>query len=288
MDERKNDSGSERGKRNTDLAGLSRTERKRCREKKRRSDVNRGFDSLTSVLMKIEHPQAMSEPSTSPASQDPGIGAHRCNNRVELISWSIKVLERLHKENEELKEKVGSGVEIKEGNSSIARGGRSFDDRKTNGMQNPQNHDHVSKENSQKQVTVLVPVVIPWGNSLPPPPTKNGQYHPMSISPVPPNSSFPMSTMGDPMSSRSAPFHNMHHFNPARIIRPDDPPSSLLTAYENERKRKENPALYGSRMDAMAAAASQHEMIGKKQSASSVGKRSRSYSASDVPVPSSK
>ena len=76
-----------------ELSGMSRSERKRFREKKRRSEVNKGFDDLIRLLQEI----------------DPSIGSNRKQNKVEteialnrvdLINVTVSVLERVHRENE--------------------------------------------------------------------------------------------------------------------------------------------------------------------------------------------
>lgn len=38
-----------------DFARMSRSERKRYREKKRRNEVNKGFDDLMAMLLKVEY-----------------------------------------------------------------------------------------------------------------------------------------------------------------------------------------------------------------------------------------
>merc|ERR1712228_340610 len=71
---------------------LARSERKRCREKQRRSDVNTQFSDLTTLLKRIDETEGI--PSiTSPM------------NRVDLISKTIVTLTRIHKENQKRKAK---------------------------------------------------------------------------------------------------------------------------------------------------------------------------------------
>jgi len=74
----------------SDPKALARSERKRSREKQRRSDVNRQFAELTTVLRKIETEQAEEFgheqlPSLSPS------------NRVDLIARTILLLNSLNK-----------------------------------------------------------------------------------------------------------------------------------------------------------------------------------------------
>jgi hypothetical protein len=89
-----------------ELAQMSRSERKKYREKKRRSEVNKGFDELMALLLEID-PEVRSEAEErARRGQWKGaIGAHEENllNRVDLIGRTVKVLSRLNRENEQRK-----------------------------------------------------------------------------------------------------------------------------------------------------------------------------------------
>lgn len=89
-----------------DLSKMSRSERKRHREKKRRNDVNKGFDELFSLLLEID-PDVRTEASerAGPSADDSGL------SRVDLIAHAIKALRRVHSENEERKLLVARLVE---------------------------------------------------------------------------------------------------------------------------------------------------------------------------------
>lgn len=73
-----------------DFAQMCRSERKRHREKRRRGQVNAGFDDLKALLAEID-------PSTSDKEEI---------NRVDLISRAVAVIKDMNNENENLKKRV--------------------------------------------------------------------------------------------------------------------------------------------------------------------------------------
>jgi hypothetical protein len=86
---------------------MSRTERKRDREKKRRGDVNRGLDQLMSLVFLIS-------PELKAEAEDRRRKNHNHRvlstteteamlSRVELINGAVATLQRIHRENEERK-----------------------------------------------------------------------------------------------------------------------------------------------------------------------------------------
>jgi hypothetical protein len=88
------------------LATMSRSERKRHREKKRRSDVNKGFDDLMNLLLEIDPVvRAEAEDRARRGQWKGSLGAQEENllSRVELIGRTVEVLRRVHTENEEHK-----------------------------------------------------------------------------------------------------------------------------------------------------------------------------------------
>ena len=88
------------------LAKMSRSERKRHREKKRRSDVNKGFDDLTALLLEIDPVVRAEADDRARRGQWKGtLGGQEDNilSRVELIGRSVEILGRVHKENEQRK-----------------------------------------------------------------------------------------------------------------------------------------------------------------------------------------
>lgn len=92
-----------------EMAAMSRSERKRHREKKRRSDVNKGFDELMALLLEIDPDvREEAEDRASKGQCKRSLGAHEDNvlSRVDLIATSIKVLKRVHGENEKHKQMI--------------------------------------------------------------------------------------------------------------------------------------------------------------------------------------
>ena len=137
---RENDSGDSGGEDAAFLVGLSaeeiakmsRSERKRHREKKRRSDVNKGFDELMTLLLEIDPSVRAEAEERARRGQWKGqLGAHEDNllSRVDLISRAVEVLRRIHRENEERKlliasltsgrAEIGAGVGAGAGFSSL-------------------------------------------------------------------------------------------------------------------------------------------------------------------------
>ena len=84
------------------LAKMSRSERKRHREKKRRNDVNKGFDELMELLIEID-PVVRAEHQDRARRGIAGTADDHALSRVELINRTVEVLHRVHKENEERK-----------------------------------------------------------------------------------------------------------------------------------------------------------------------------------------
>jgi len=89
-----------------EMARMTRSERKRHREKKRRSDVNKGFDELMTLLLEIDpRVRAEAEERARRGQWKGQLGAHEDNllSRVDLIGRTVEVLRRIHRENEERK-----------------------------------------------------------------------------------------------------------------------------------------------------------------------------------------
>ena len=72
----------------SDDKAQARSERKRYREKQRRSDVNKQFTDLTQILRQIEAEESEEDPSKARLTFNP-------TNRVDLIARTIIHLERL-------------------------------------------------------------------------------------------------------------------------------------------------------------------------------------------------
>jgi hypothetical protein len=95
----------------SELAKMSRSERKRHREKKRRSDVNKGFDDLMALLLEIDPTVRAEAEDRARRGQWKGtFGAQEDNmlSRVDLISRAVDVLRRVHRENEERKQIIAT------------------------------------------------------------------------------------------------------------------------------------------------------------------------------------
>jgi hypothetical protein len=90
-------------------AQMSRSERKRYREKKRRSEVNKGFDDLLSVLLRVnpslraelEEGEKCTNSRRSQRSSSIDGDHSLALNRVDLISRTIETLEMIYREKEE-------------------------------------------------------------------------------------------------------------------------------------------------------------------------------------------
>ena len=85
----------------------ARSERKRSREKQRRSDVNKQFADLTQLLQRIDAEDVHDEDAkhgTSAASRV----TFNPSNRVDLIARTIVLLERLHEANKRRKTEMQS------------------------------------------------------------------------------------------------------------------------------------------------------------------------------------
>jgi hypothetical protein len=107
-----------------DLLKLSRSERKKHREKKRRSHVSKGFDDLMNLLIEIDPSVRIEAEERARRGQWKGsIGAQEDNalTRVDLITRTVDVLRRVHRENEERKVIV---MELTRGGSGVGLGGR--------------------------------------------------------------------------------------------------------------------------------------------------------------------
>jgi hypothetical protein len=107
-----------------DFSKMSRSERKRHREKKRRSDVNKGFDDMMNLLVEIDPKVRVEAEERARRGQWKGsIGAQEDNllSRVDLITRTVDVIRRVHRENEERKVII---VELTRGGTGVGLGGR--------------------------------------------------------------------------------------------------------------------------------------------------------------------
>jgi len=75
------------------------SERKRSREKQRRSDVNTQFADLTALLKKVEAEDVQSDENRKAFVKELSTASSNNMNRVDLIGKTITVLNRVHNEN---------------------------------------------------------------------------------------------------------------------------------------------------------------------------------------------
>jgi hypothetical protein len=87
------------GKEDEGTPGLTRAEKKRDREKQRRSEINQGYDHLLDLLFRID-PKIRREAEVQAKR---GKEDQPLLNRLEIINSACAVLERIHNENEERK-----------------------------------------------------------------------------------------------------------------------------------------------------------------------------------------
>lgn len=107
-----------------EVAAMSRSERKRHREKKRRSDVNKGFDELMALLLEIDpEVRADAEERASKGQCKRSLGAHEDNvlSRVDLIATAVRVLRRVHTENVKHKKMIDEFLKNKSGADALPR-----------------------------------------------------------------------------------------------------------------------------------------------------------------------
>lgn len=91
----------------SNFVDMSRSERKRDREKKRRSDVNRGLDELMALVFLID-PELKAEAEERRRKSHSNRILHTTEleamlSRVELINSAVIIMKRIHRENEERK-----------------------------------------------------------------------------------------------------------------------------------------------------------------------------------------
>ncbi len=124
-----------------DVKTQIRSERKRTREKQRRSDVNAQFSALTELLKRVEGYDLDSDVSDDEEGNDskkqklspvPVINATP-SNRVDLIARTIAIMDRLHKVNRSLRQTVKGLRKSMKKISGFSSGG---DDLKKPGMMN--------------------------------------------------------------------------------------------------------------------------------------------------------
>lgn len=109
-----------------EFARMSRSERKKFREKKRRSDVNKGFDELMSLLVRVDpairtemEEQERCKKNSNKASHS-SEGDNLALNRVDLISRTVAVIARMYRQNEDQKALIAELTQEGGGDSDAA------------------------------------------------------------------------------------------------------------------------------------------------------------------------
>jgi len=92
-----------------DRQATKRSERKRQREKQRRSDLSNAFDELASFIMQVE-PESGDPDADAKKKRKKSDGAEDASGitRLELIGRALRIMRRLHSENEERKRIIAS------------------------------------------------------------------------------------------------------------------------------------------------------------------------------------
>ena len=146
-----NEYGSDRATEvSSEAKALARTERKRSREKQRRSDVNKQLAELTSALRKIE-------------SEDPEetkhLPAYSPSNRVDLICRTIQLLNSLYENN---KKRKASIVDLEKQLEVAKKAGEEAAAKLKESMMAPQTIGN-------NKVMMMVPMMIDNGSAAPMP-----------------------------------------------------------------------------------------------------------------------
>jgi hypothetical protein len=86
-----------------------RSERKRQREKQRRSDLSNAFDELAAFIVQVE-PEAGESDSDAKKKRKKNEGGEDSSGitRLDLIGRALRIMKRLHRENEERKRIIGT------------------------------------------------------------------------------------------------------------------------------------------------------------------------------------
>lgn len=94
-----------------------RSERKRQREKQRRSDLSNAFEELATMIVTIE-PESADQDSDNKKKRKKSEGDDISGiTRLDLIGRAVRIMRRLHAENEERKRMIAGTREKGGGNS---------------------------------------------------------------------------------------------------------------------------------------------------------------------------
>lgn len=134
----------------SDHKALARTERKRSREKQRRSEVNKRFTELTDVLRRIEG-EVEETRALAPILYSP-------NNRADLIARTVSLLNSLHESNKRRKQEISS---LQEDLQQAKKAGEDTAAKLKESMMAPQNV-------GGNKVLMMVPMMIGGDNGATP------------------------------------------------------------------------------------------------------------------------
>jgi hypothetical protein len=99
-----------------------RSERKRQREKQRRSDLSNAFDELAAFIAHVEPESAEdeSDKKTKRRKSTDGTGEESSGiTRLELIGRAVRIMKRLHRENEERKRIIAT-MDVRQPNDNVS------------------------------------------------------------------------------------------------------------------------------------------------------------------------
>lgn len=107
-----NEEGQPKDSGEDDQQTIKRSERKRQREKQRRSDLSNAFDELAAIIVKIE-PESADQDNDTKKKRKKSEGEDVSGiTRLDLIGRAVRIMRRLHAENEERK-RILSGTSDK-------------------------------------------------------------------------------------------------------------------------------------------------------------------------------
>ena len=180
-----------------DARAVARSERKRSREKQRRSDVNKQFATLTDMLRQIESSntdlfasRVWTEASFSPT------------NRVELMARTIHVLQNLDSSHKRQKTRVR---ELEEQLEQAKKAGEEAAAKAKEKMMAPM-------QTGQNQVVMMVPMLIGGGSAQGAAPMAAAAHAPMAFMPMP--AAAGEASGGVPAAAAAMPWMMPHGMSP--------------------------------------------------------------------------
>ena len=102
------------------------SERKRQREKQRRSDLSNAFDELAAFIVEVEPETGEAEADIKKKRKKSGEGDESTGiTRLDLIGHALRIMKRLHRENEERRRIIANTHDRGTGwvsNDNVSRG----------------------------------------------------------------------------------------------------------------------------------------------------------------------